>query len=71
MGDKVQVTNVAFGSYAKRIGLDVGYEVVGVLQPTERPSRAIPAVIALLIAGGIAGLQLARKRRAEASAVPA
>ena len=64
-GDKVTITNVAFGSYAKRIGLDVGYEVVGVLQPTERPSRAIPAIIALLIAGGIAALQLARKRRSE------
>jgi TRAP transporter 4TM/12TM fusion protein len=67
LGDKVQITNVAFGSYAKRIGLDVGYEVVAVLEPAERPSRAIPAIIALLIAGGIAGLQLARKRRSQAA----
>jgi hypothetical protein len=67
LGDKVQITNVAFGSYAKRIGLDVGYEVVAVLEPAERPSRAIPAAIALLAAGGIAGLQLARRRRSQAA----
>jgi TRAP transporter 4TM/12TM fusion protein len=67
-GDKVTITNVAFGSYAKRIGLDAGYEVVSVLEPAERPSRAIPAVIALLIAAGIAGLQYARRRKAAAPA---
>jgi TRAP transporter 4TM/12TM fusion protein len=61
--DKVMITNVAFGSYAKRIGLDVGYEVVAVVQPADRPSRVIPAAIALLVAGGIAGLQFARRRR--------
>jgi TRAP transporter 4TM/12TM fusion protein len=61
--DRVMITNVAFGSYAKRIGLDVGYEVVAVVQPAERPSRVIPAAIALVIAGGIAGLQFARRRR--------
>src|SRR5690606_12918368 len=30
--DTVTITNVAFGSYARRIGLDAGYEVVAVLQ---------------------------------------
>lgn len=68
LGDKVSITNVAFGSYAKRIGLDVGYEVVAVVQPAERPSRAIPAVIALLVAGGIAALQFARRRRSREAA---
>jgi hypothetical protein len=62
-GEKLAITNVGFGSYAKRIGLDAGYEIVAVLQPTDRPSRAIPAAIALLIAGGIAWLQWARVRR--------
>ncbi|MCC6947251.1 MAG: TRAP transporter permease [Bradyrhizobiaceae bacterium] len=66
MGDKVTITNVAFGSYARRIGLDVGYEVVGVLQPAERPSRAIPAAIALLVTAGIAALQYRRRRAATA-----
>jgi hypothetical protein len=71
LGDKVSITNVAFGSYAKRIGLDVGYEVVAVLEPAPRPSRVIPAAIALAIVGGIAALQWSRRRRSEASAVPA
>ena len=62
-GDKVMISNVAFGSYAKRIGLEAGYEVVAVLEPADRPSRAIPAVIALLIAGGIAALQFSRRRK--------
>jgi len=68
-GDRVTITNVAFGSYAKRIGLEAGYEVVAVLEPAERPSRAIPAGIALVFAVGIAALQLWRARRTQA--VPA
>jgi len=69
--DKVTITNVAFGSYAKRIGLDVGYEVVAVVQPAERPSRVIPAIIALLVAGGIVALQLRRRRETAAKMVTA
>jgi TRAP transporter 4TM/12TM fusion protein len=63
-GDKVMITNAAFGSYAKRLGLEAGYEVVAVLEPADRPSRAIPAAMALVAAGGIAGLQFARSRKA-------
>ena len=63
-GEKVTISNVAFGSYAKRIGLESGYEIVSVLEPAERPSRAIPAIIALVIAAGVAGLQFARRRKA-------
>jgi Domain of unknown function (DUF3394)/Tripartite ATP-independent periplasmic transporter, DctM component len=70
-GDKVAITNVAFGSYAKRIGLEPGYEVIAVLEPAERPSRAIPATIALVVTAGIAGLQLARRRRTAAAIVVA
>jgi hypothetical protein len=71
-GDKVTITNVAFGSYAKRIGLDAGYEVVAVLEPADRPSRGIPVGIALLVTVGIAALQLARRRKtASAQAAPA
>jgi hypothetical protein len=69
-GDKVTITNVAFGSYAKRIGLEAGYEVVAVLEPAERPSRTIPAGIALLVAAAIAGLQLARRRRSQLAPQP-
>ena len=65
--DRAKITNVAFGSYAKRVGLEAGYDVVAVMQPTDRPSQVIPAMIALLVAGGIAALQLARRRRAHAA----
>jgi TRAP transporter 4TM/12TM fusion protein len=65
-GDKFAITNVAFGSYAKRIGLEAGFEVVAVLERAERPSPAIPAGIALLVALGIAALQFLRSRRSAA-----
>ena len=68
-GDKVMLTNVAFGSYARRVGLEAGYEVVAVLEPAERPSRVIPAAMALVAAGGIAGLQFARSRKAALATV--
>jgi len=67
-GEKVAITNVAFGSYAKRIGLESGYEIVSVLEPAERPSRAIPAIIALILAAGVGGLQFSRSRKASAAA---
>jgi hypothetical protein len=66
-GDRVKIATVAFGSYARRIGLEAGQDVIAVVQPAERPSRAIPALIALLLAAAIAGLQLARRRRSEAA----
>ena len=62
-GDKVTISNVAFGSYAKRIGLEAGYEVVSILEPAPRPSPAIPAAIALIVAAGIGVLQYSRRRR--------
>ena len=62
-GDTLMINNVAFGSYAKRIGLDVGYDVVGVLKKAEQPSSLIPIGLALALAAGVAGLQHARSRR--------
>jgi hypothetical protein len=70
-GEKVAITNVAFGSYAKRIGLESGYEIVSVLEPAERPSRTIPAIIALILAAGVGGLQFARSRKGAAAPAPA
>ena len=50
------------------VGGEPGYDVVAVLEPAERPSRVIPAAIALVLACGIAGLQYARGRKAAARA---
>ncbi|RVK43118.1 TRAP transporter permease [Sinorhizobium meliloti] len=61
-GDSLMINNVDFGSYAKRIGLDVGFDIVAVLRKAEQPSSAIPVGIALAVTAGIAGLQFARKR---------
>jgi TRAP transporter 4TM/12TM fusion protein len=61
-GDTLMISNVAFGSYAKRVGLEVGYDVVGVLKKAEQPSSLFPIGAALALAAGIAGLQIARKR---------
>jgi TRAP transporter 4TM/12TM fusion protein len=65
-GDRLMITNVAFGSYAKRIGLDVGYDVVAVVKKADQPSTAIPIGIGLAVAAGIAALQFSRRRAAAA-----
>jgi hypothetical protein len=54
---------VAFGSYAKRIGLEAGYEVVAVLRKADQPSTLIPIGIALAGAVAIAAMQAARSER--------
>lgn len=62
-GDALMISNVDFGSYAKRIGLDVGYDVVAVLRKADQPSSLIPIGLALAAATGVAGLQFARARK--------
>ena len=57
------ISNVAFGSYAKRIGLEVGYDVVAVLRKADQPSSLIPIGLALAATAGVAGLQFARARK--------
>lgn len=59
-GEMLTVTGVAFGSYAKRIGLEAGYEVAAVLRKAEQPSRLIPIGFALLLTAAIAALQWRR-----------
>ncbi|MGH6945772.1 MAG: TRAP transporter permease, partial [Kiloniellales bacterium] len=65
-GDSVMISTVDFGSYAKRIGLEPGYEVVAVMEETDQPSPLIPIGLALAAAAGVAGLQLSRARRTAA-----
>jgi hypothetical protein len=62
------ITDIAFGSYAKRIGLDIGYEVTGVLRKADQPSSLIPIGLAIAATAGVAGLQFARTRRRTAVA---
>ena len=60
-GEKVTISNVAFGSYARRLGLEAGYEVMAVLEPAPRPSQLWPIGGGLLVAGLIALLQWRRR----------
>ncbi|RWO02266.1 TRAP transporter permease [Mesorhizobium sp.] len=62
-GDALMISNVDFGSYAKRIGLEVGYDVVAVLRKADQPSSLIPIGLALAATAGVAGLQFARARK--------
>lgn len=62
-GDALMISNVAFGSYAKRIGLEVGYDVAGVLRKADQPSSLIPIGLALAATAGVAGVQFARARK--------
>jgi TRAP transporter 4TM/12TM fusion protein len=61
-GDRSMITNVDFGSYAKRIGLDVGYDVVALVKKAPQPSTAIPIGVGLAVAAVIAALQFSRRR---------
>ncbi len=60
-GDKMTITNVAFGSYARRLGLEAGYEVKAMLEPAPRPSQAWPIGAGLIATGLIALLQWRRR----------
>jgi TRAP transporter 4TM/12TM fusion protein len=66
-GDKVTITNVAFGSYAKRLGLEAGYEVLALLELAPRPSQLWPVGGGLLLAGLVALLQWRRRETARAA----
>jgi TRAP transporter 4TM/12TM fusion protein len=63
LGDQLTIGNVAFGSYARRIGLEAGHRVAAVIQPAPgRPSAFWVFVPALALAGLVAWLQ---RRRAK------
>jgi TRAP transporter 4TM/12TM fusion protein len=61
LGDQLTISNVAFGSYAKRIGLEPGYQIVASIQPAPgRPSTLWVYLPALALAGLIWLLQRRR-----------
>ncbi|HXF52480.1 MAG TPA: DUF3394 domain-containing protein, partial [Hyphomicrobiaceae bacterium] len=63
--ERVRITNVDFGSYAKRIGLEPGYEIVAVLERAPRPSTLWPVGAAFAATGMIGWLQWRRQGRTE------
>jgi hypothetical protein len=63
LGDQMTISNVGFGSYAKRVGLEPGYNIVGVIQPAPgRPSSMWVYIPAFAVAGLIWWLQRRRAR---------
>ncbi|MFC4175705.1 TRAP transporter permease [Microvirga sp. GCM10011540] len=72
LGGQLTISNVAFGSYAKRVGLEPGYQVVAVIQPAPgRPSTVWVYVPAFAVVGLIWWLQRRRARTAhDAAAAP-
>lgn len=63
LGDKLTISNVGFGSYAKRVGLEPGHTIVSVIQPAPgRPSAMWVYIPALALAGLIWWLQRRRAR---------
>jgi hypothetical protein len=65
LGEQMTISNVAFGSNAKRVGLEPGFNVVGVIQPAPgRPSAMWVYIPALALAGLIWWLQRRRVKTA-------
>jgi TRAP transporter 4TM/12TM fusion protein len=71
LGDRVQIGQIQFGSYAKRTGLETGFTVKHLLLPSDRPSPYLVFIPALLLVGGVAALQWRRKAAGVAKAAPA
>jgi TRAP transporter 4TM/12TM fusion protein len=71
LGDQVTISNVAFGSYAKRIGLEPGFQVVSVIQPAPgRPSLFWVYLPVLALAAAIWWLQRRRVRSSSTIGAP-
>ncbi len=64
LGDTARVTNVRFGSRARKSGFDQGFEIVAVQVPTDRPTPHWFYLPALLLIG-IVWVSQGRRLRAE------
>ncbi|WP_225767241.1 TRAP transporter permease [Inquilinus sp. Marseille-Q2685] len=60
LGDGVTITDVGFGSYARRTGLEAGYDIAAVLKPADRPPHLWVYLPALALVGLVALLQWGR-----------
>ena len=65
LGEQVQIGNVRFGSRAKKSGFEAGWQVGGVLVPTERPSAHWVYLPALLMVALVWWVQGRRAGRAQ------
>jgi hypothetical protein len=63
LGDNVQISNVKFGSRAKKSGFEAGWKVSALKVPTDRPSEFWVYIPALALVALIYFLQQARVRR--------
>jgi hypothetical protein len=70
LGGRTQVGPVKFGSYAKRVGLEPGFEVSTLLLPADRPSKHWAYVPALALLAVVVLLQW-RRRSPSAARAPA
>jgi TRAP transporter 4TM/12TM fusion protein len=65
LGDQVQVTNVKFGSRAKKSGFEAGWKVSALKVPTDRPSEFWVYIPAFALVALVYFLQRGRARREE------
>jgi hypothetical protein len=63
LGDQVQVTNVRFGSRAKKSGFEAGWKVAALRVPTDRASEFWVYVPGLALVALVYFLQRSRARR--------
>lgn len=68
---RVMITGVKFGSPARKLGLDVGWEIRSVELPADRPAKEWIFIPALALLGVVVALQFARRRRVAAWSGPA
>ena len=71
LGETTTISNVAFGSYARRLGLEAGHDIKAVLEPAPRPSQLWPLFGGVLAAGLIALLQWRRSDAESPKPAPA
>lgn len=60
LGDRLMISQVDLGSYAKRMGIEQGLDVTEVLLKAKQPSPLIPTLLAMALAGLIAFIQWRR-----------
>ena len=60
-GDRAEIASVAFGSMARKLGLDQGWEVKAVEVRAERPRKEWMWLPALMLLAAVVGLQLSRR----------